>query len=179
MILISAAAGVFALAPDGRRLAFYDDDALVLAGVDGGSRRVLATGGLAVVARPGWSPDGRVVSFVRGGLFAPNNLWLVDLATGAERQVTHFTHSIEGIDTHAWLPDGRHIVVSYVPFSRQQAPHDLGILDVDDGSIQRLTITVGDTLTLPSLSADGSRMLKSGGSRSARTPTPTAGPRFA
>jgi hypothetical protein len=53
------------------------------------------------------------------------------------------------------LPDGHHLVVSYVPFTRQQAPNDLGILDIDTGAIERLTMTVGDLFSAPSLSADG------------------------
>ena len=59
----------------------------------------------------------------------------------------------------AWLPDNRHLVISYLPLARQQAPADLGVLDTQDGSIVRLTTTVGDGLYAPSVSADGSRLI--------------------
>jgi Tol biopolymer transport system component len=57
------------------------------------------------------------------------------------------------------LPDNRHLVISYLPSARHQAPGDLGILDIQDGSISRLTATVGDGFTAPSVSADGSRLI--------------------
>ena len=46
-----------------------------------------------------------------------------------------------------------------LPLARQQAPADLGVLDTQDGSIVRLTTTVGDGLYAPSVSADGSRLI--------------------
>lgn len=53
----------------------------------------------------------------------------------------------------------RHLVVPYLPVSRQQAPTDLGIVDVLDGSVSRLTTTVADGFLAPSVSADGSRLM--------------------
>ncbi len=50
-------------------------------------------------------------------------------------------------------------MVTFVTFRRKQALSDLGILDVEDGSIQRLTMAVGTGLSGPSLSADGSRLI--------------------
>ncbi len=152
---------VFSLSPDGRRMAFHARGALTVSDVDGAGGRTLAENVLTSAGRPAWSPDGRRLAFVRGGLFAPGNLFVVDTATGRERQVTHFTRSIEGVSSQAWLPDGQHLVVSYVPSSRQQAPGDLGILDSDDGSIVRLTLAVSDGLSNPSVSADGSRLIVS------------------
>ena len=60
----------------------------------------------------------------------------MDMTTGRERQVTRFTRGNEGVFAQTWLPDNRHLVVSYVPFPRQQAAADLGILDIDDGGHQ-------------------------------------------
>src|SRR5207302_7985214 len=84
--------------------------------VQGGERRTLARGILGGVRtiRPAWSPDSRWVSYCEYGMFSPRNLFVANARTGQARQVTHFVGSSEGIDRHAWLPDGRHIIVSYV-----------------------------------------------------------------
>jgi Tol biopolymer transport system component len=153
--------------PDGRSLAYYERQpdgsyALSASALDGSGKRTLArdiTAGGGGLIRAAWSPDGRWLSYRRSGLFAPSNLFVIDVRTGQERQVTHFTRSIEGVFQHAWLPDNRHLVVSYVPSSRQQAPSDLGILDVQDGSIMRMTMAVGDSLGVQNISADGSRLI--------------------
>ena len=40
--------------------------------------------------------DGRQLSYTRGGLFAPSNLFVIDMTTGRDRQVTSFTRGNEG-----------------------------------------------------------------------------------
>lgn len=154
-----------AVSRDGRRLAFLRDEpdgsTLMVADLGGGSARALWTGmlGGTLAYAPAWSPDGQRVSFAQFGLFAPSNLIIVDVATGQPRQVTHFRKASEGIGSHTWLPDNRHILVAFVPFQRQLARTDLGIFDVQDGSIQRLTMAIESGYTAPSLSADGARLI--------------------
>jgi TolB protein len=118
-ILIGSAPRTFSLSPDGRRIAYYQNGSILRSAIDGSSPRPIAAAAMPSAGRPGWSPDGRFLSFVRGGLFAPSNLFVLDLTTGRERQVTHFSHSVEGVYSQAWLPDSRHLVVCYVPSSRQ------------------------------------------------------------
>lgn len=161
---ILAGARAAAPAPDGRRLAFLLPEAsnemsLVVRALDNAENRVLVRALPGGAIRPDWSRDGRRLSYTRGGLFTPSNLFVIDMTTGRDRQVTSFTRGNEGVFAHAWLPDNRHLVVSYVPFPRQQAAADIGILDVDNGSIARLTTTVQRGLTVPSVSADGTRMV--------------------
>jgi dipeptidyl aminopeptidase/acylaminoacyl peptidase len=132
---------------------------LVVRALDNAENRVLAHALPGGTNRPGWSSDGRRLSYTRGGLFAPSNLFVIDLTTGRDRQVTSFTRGNEGVFAHAWLPDDRHLVVSYVPLPRQSAAADIGILDVENGSVTRLTTTVQRGLTTPSVSADGTRMV--------------------
>src|SRR5262249_4772933 len=80
--------------------------------------------------------------------------------SGQERQVTRFTRPTQGVGQHAWLPDNRHIVASYVSDpSRIPVVNDLAILNADDGSISRFTTTITDNFLAPSLSDDGSRLL--------------------
>ena len=156
--------------PDGQQLAYAQADArefnLAVRGLNDQRVRIVArrvnTGGLiGGTLRAAWSGDGRRLSFIRSGLFAPANLFVIDLATGEERPMTRFTRANEGISGHAWLPDNRHIVVTYVPFARHQATADLGILDAETGSMARLTMTVNAGFSNPSVSADGSRLIVS------------------
>ena len=153
--------------PDGRTLAYMTgeaedlSEALVVSRLDGSDKRFVARRipGFPRV-RPAWSRDGHLISFVRAGLFAPANLFIVDTGSGQERQVTRFTRPAQGVGQHAWLPDNHHVVVSYVPDpSRIPAVNDLAILNADDGSITRITATITDNFLSPSLSADGSRLV--------------------
>lgn len=110
-------------------------------------------------ARPAWSPDSGKLAYCQSRLFAPSNLFVVDARSGRIQQLTRFTRNNQGVSTFAWLPDNRHLVLTYVPVSRQQAASDLGILDAVDGSISRLTLSVVGNFDSLSLSADGSRLL--------------------
>lgn len=150
---------------DGRNLAYIlsdsdsAGDALVVGALDGSSIRTLARGILGTfVTRPAWSPEGRWLSYVRGGLFAPNNLFAVEVSTGQERQVTQFNRSGEGVQPLAWLPDNHHLVVSYVP-QRTFFQSDLGVLEIEGGSISRLTFNVPQGFSSLSVSADGTRLI--------------------
>ena len=117
-----------------------------------GSERRSATAGTA-----GMVPRRTFSRVLAGGSFLPRNLFVVNMADGTVRQVTHFENSGEGTLTQAWLPDGRHLLVSYWAKSRAQLVNDLGILDVETGEIARLTMNVVENFNGPSLSADGTR----------------------
>jgi eukaryotic-like serine/threonine-protein kinase len=90
--------------PDGRTLAYMAVEAadlseeLMVSRLDGSDKRSLArhVPGFPRV-RPAWSRDGLLISFVRAGLFAPANLFIVDTRSGQERQVTRFTRPIQGV----------------------------------------------------------------------------------
>jgi dipeptidyl aminopeptidase/acylaminoacyl peptidase len=134
---------------------------VVVTSLAGGDPRNIATNLLGAVlnTRVSWSPDGRYVAFTRSGLFVPLNLFLANVASGETKQVTRFSRSNEGIHSHTWMPDNRHLVVSYSPFARQPTSNDLGMLDVTTGTIARLTIDVADSLLQPSVSRDGTRLV--------------------
>ena len=134
--------------PDGRRLAWFTRPetegrefsyALAIGGVDGSSPRLIVEHVTAVVNanRANWSPDGRWLAYSSGGLFAPRNLYVVNVGNRQVRQVTKFTRSSEGVVTQAWLPDNRHMIVSFRGGRGVLAPADLGVLNVETGSIAR------------------------------------------
>jgi Tol biopolymer transport system component len=154
------------LSRDGRRLAWFAASetggfSLGVSDADGGGRRVLVQNILGVVDVGGaaWSPDGRLLAYSSGGLFAPRNLFVASVDDGRVRQVTRFGRSSEGTNTQAWLPDGRHLVVSYLASPHAQGAPDLGVLDVETGTIARVTTNVDSGFQGPSLSADGSRLV--------------------
>jgi serine/threonine-protein kinase len=157
--------------PDGQHLAWFGSEAAASGFVfplnvtteDGGNKRVLVEKVAFVVAMaaPAWSADARSLAYSSGGLFAPRNLFIVNVDDGRSRQITHFTRSTEGVQTQAWLPDNRHIIVSYVsPYHLFVS--DLGIVDVETGTLSRLTINIADSFNGPSVSANGSRIVVTG-----------------
>ena len=155
--------------PDGRALAYVAGTnafggsgfSLNVRALDGSSTRTLVDGIRTGTFRPAWSPDGRRLTYTNWPLFGPTDVFVVDVETGQQRRVAQLPPPAATNDggTPVWLPDNRHLVLSYSAVPRQQAPADLAILDTQDGSLVRLTMTVGDGLYQPSLSADGSRLL--------------------
>jgi Tol biopolymer transport system component len=159
-----------ALSPDGRTLSYMlpekpGVEALIISALDGSEKRTLAQHiPWFPRVRPAWAPDGHRLAYIRAGLFAPANLFVVDTRNGAERQVTHFTRAGQTLGLPTWLPDNRHLVASYAPYSRTQSPSDLAVVDAEDGSIARVTTTISESFSAPSASADGSRLIATGGS---------------
>jgi Tol biopolymer transport system component len=154
--------------PDGKRLAYVVGGSafgtgfnLNVRALDGSSVRTLVEHIRTGTFRPAWSPDGRRLTYSNWPLFGPTDVFVVDVETGQQRRVAQLPPPAATNDggKPVWLPDNRHLVISYSPLARQQAAADLGILDTQDGSIVRLTTTVGDGLYEPSMSADGSRLL--------------------
>jgi dipeptidyl aminopeptidase/acylaminoacyl peptidase len=138
---------------------------LSVTSLDDNRRRMIARGFDVGIPRAAWSRDGRWLAYVRGTLLGAINLFVIAAEGGRERQVTQFTEGTEGLSYGAensslqWLPNNRHIVVSYVPVARQGAPNDLGIVDVLDGRITRMTIAADGGFSQASVSADGTRLL--------------------
>jgi Tol biopolymer transport system component len=151
--------------PDGKSIAYLSSPApsdLVVAALDGSGVRVVQRQVPAGVGteRPRWSPDGRMISYNHWQLFGPSNLWVVTVASGEARRVTNFTGSGEGIGSHAWLPDNRHVVISSQPVWAGIVGYGtLEILDTITGTLTRLTIRITQDLSSLSVSADGTRLL--------------------
>jgi Tol biopolymer transport system component len=152
---------------DGRQLAWFRAEPgagfafmLSISGVDGTDPRVLVRNVRAVLtpSRPAWSRDDRQLAFTSGGLFESRNLSVVNVADGRTRQVTHFGQSAVGTQSQEWLPDNRHLIVSYLASPRALGTDDIGVVDVETGVITRLTENVAEGFGSPTISADGNRM---------------------
>lgn len=97
--------------PDGASVAFDSDRdgtrAVFVADADGTHVRRVSGDGFAAMAS--WSPDGHRLVYVKAEAGNPEawNLWLADVATGAERRLTDYTSGQSW--GASWFPDGRHI----------------------------------------------------------------------
>lgn len=129
-----------ALSPDGAWVAYItrvnelDRDTrnadLWMASTDG-LRNIRLTRSAVSESRPGWSPDGRYLSFLAPGgtrdpagkeAPGPRQVWLLDRAGGEPEQLTAFAGDV--VD-YAWSPDGgRLAVVAWDPDSRKPATED-------------------------------------------------------
>jgi dipeptidyl aminopeptidase/acylaminoacyl peptidase len=69
-------------------------------------------------------PDGRSLVLLRGEI-QHKNLWLIDLETGAERQLTHLAPEFD-IQDFDISPDGREVIIE-----RVQERSNLVLLDLD------------------------------------------------
>lgn len=95
--------GAPALSPDGKTVAFRALNALYLLPIGGKPTAIVHDG--YWVCDPAWSPDGKILAYSsdRGGKL---DIWLRDMATGAERQLTR--HKDAAVSA-AWSWDGRTI----------------------------------------------------------------------
>jgi Tol biopolymer transport system component/DNA-binding winged helix-turn-helix (wHTH) protein len=100
---------------------------------------------------PSWSPDGQYLAFYRHEPGA-SGFYLVSALGGQERRITQQETEGAGL---AWLPDGRHLVISHA--SEGAHPASLIQLSLDTGEERSMTSPrgpgVGDTW--PALSPDG------------------------
>jgi serine/threonine protein kinase len=117
----------FSMAPDGKRFAFArglssDETAVMVANLDGGGERMLATRKKPeIIGGPAWSPDGSLIACTTG-VFAKNSQASVigfDAATGEERKITNHKWD-EFSGRLAWLPDGSGLMASVSEGTEQQ-----------------------------------------------------------
>jgi uncharacterized protein YjdB len=78
---------------------------------DGSDRRAVTPASEYLETEPAWSPDGKTIVFVRNGVDAFGDLWLVNSTGGNERPLlaTQFTDEQA---SPAWSPDGLYIAFS-------------------------------------------------------------------
>jgi dipeptidyl aminopeptidase/acylaminoacyl peptidase len=101
--------------PDGTSVAFDSDRGgtrgIFVANRDG--TNVHRVSGPGYAALPTWSPDGGRIAFVKADDRDDTvwNLWILELATGALRQVSF--HGAGRTSTGSWFPDGHRICYSH------------------------------------------------------------------
>lgn len=128
--------------PDSKRIAWLaavkGGTTLLLTDAGGAGRRIFPSNGRNVIAFS-WSPDGRSIAAIetspasaagsrlfwltaesdyRGTRPPARSLWLLDVATGAQREITHDGWSYGGPETDhdpSWAPDGSRVALVRQP----------------------------------------------------------------
>lgn len=82
-----------AWSPDGRAIAYIENhngtlELRVVPANGGPSRRLVVPEPFGVCSAPAWSPDGTKIAYLYTTPTCPADIWLVDVATGARRQLT-------------------------------------------------------------------------------------------
>lgn len=115
-----------ALSPNGKQVAFRALNDIYLLDVGGRAKPIFKDQWWK--SDPDWSPDGRRLAYAsdRTGTL---NLWVRELATGVDRQVTFFTES--AAQSCRWSPDGREL--AYLDENGA-----LFTVDVASGDVQRV-----------------------------------------
>jgi Tol biopolymer transport system component len=96
------------ISPDGKIILFSMLGDLYTIPFTGG-KATRITNGLALDAKPNFSPDGKSIAFTsdRSG---NDNVWIMDIATKETRQVTKDERGL--VESVAWSPDGEYIVAA-------------------------------------------------------------------
>ncbi|HEX7361547.1 MAG TPA: protein kinase [Bryobacteraceae bacterium] len=100
---------------------------------------------------PAWSPDGQYIAFYRSEP-GVSGFYIVSAFGGEERRITRGKAGSAGL---AWLPDGRHLVVSLVYEGSHPSP--LYKISLDTGERHAITSPPGKGMgdALPAISPDG------------------------
>jgi eukaryotic-like serine/threonine-protein kinase len=157
--LIDERAAFACWSPDGREVAYFAGDSLMVAGVKGEAARFV-TRALRPHS-PAWSPDGAWIAFVSGNdtyfdsyNIAPSSIWLVPAAGGMPLQLT----SDDGMSmSPTWAPDSRRLLI----VSTRAGVRDVYQLNLTGKGRLRgepVRISTGLNPSLISLSADGSQL---------------------
>ena len=138
------------LSPDGTRVAFAAVGDIWVMPVGGAAENL--TKDRFLDTDPAWSPDGRrlVYSSDKGGHLL--QLWIRDLATGQDRQLTRLTTQPQGA---AWSPDGTRIAFFDVDGMWRRAP--VSVVDVASGEVTRIHESLFSPGN-PTWSPDGARV---------------------
>ena len=138
------------ISPDGRSVAFVALGDLWLMRIGAAPENL--TNDRFLDAEPAWSPDGTRLAYSTdrgGGLL---NLWIRDLRTGEDRQLTRLPTSAMGA---AWSPDGTRIAFLDVDAIWRRA--NVSVVDVATGEVTRIHPSTFGPGT-PTWSADGKRV---------------------
>ncbi|MGH2549069.1 MAG: TolB family protein [Thermomicrobiales bacterium] len=147
---------------------------------DGIEGKLPLTGDLAagevmnVDVAPVWSPDGASIAFSRSiitaetGLDAPNELWVLDVASGDAKRVATVDENSIGVLYYGllWSPDGQMLYATYNFYSDVDPDHDASGVHAIDLATGEDTLITGrssdfrdDVPTVMSISPDGKTLV--------------------
>ncbi|MER7016302.1 hypothetical protein ABT324_33145 [Saccharopolyspora sp. NPDC000359] len=138
-----------ALSPDGQQVTCQALSGIWLLRRDAEPEQVVADGNFN--GAPAWSPDGRTLVFAsdRNGQL---DLWLHDLDTGEQRQLTH----LDGAErAPAFSPDGR--TVAFLSGASQWHATTVCTVEIATGVVRKVIGPLGEP-GRPSFSADGTKL---------------------
>jgi Tol biopolymer transport system component/predicted Ser/Thr protein kinase len=155
---VGADAPFVAWAPDSKRLAIVDRAAekaplsIFLIDADSGQRRKLTvppenTLGDSTVS---FSPDGAEIAFVRTFSLAVQDVFILDIASGRTRQVTHDRRRIYGM---AWNHADGKLIIS----TARESNNRLWRISPSDGKLERIT-GIGEQAGYITISRDGQHL---------------------
>src|SRR4029077_20907680 len=106
---------------------------------------------------PAFSPDGRMLAFVRSIGVILNDIYVVPLSAtlspeGEPRRLTFDNHAT---DTPTWMPDGRQVIFS----SNRAGLRKLWRIPVKGGEPPRRLESIGDDGSYPAVSRQGHRLV--------------------
>jgi Tol biopolymer transport system component len=140
------------LSPDGRAIAFAAVGDIYVLPIGGSGKPENLTKDAALDTEPAWSPDGSrlVYSSDKGGGLL--QLWVRDLKTGQDRQLTSLTTQPMGA---TWSPDGTRIAFLEVDGVWRRA--SVSVVDVASGKVTKIHDSLFGPGT-PTWSPDGARV---------------------
>jgi Tol biopolymer transport system component/predicted Ser/Thr protein kinase len=174
--LVSGVDSAPAIAPDGKRLAWYraafpspEESALMVANADGSDARVLAVRRRpeqfvpVFFSHPAWSPDGKLIAAAIKRLRDPNSAALIGFDPDNGREVSLSSAHWVSLSSLAWMPDQSGIVA--IAAADQASVHgvthtgkQIWFIPYPSGAPRRIT---NDFLSYRevSVSADGTKLV--------------------
>jgi Tol biopolymer transport system component/imidazolonepropionase-like amidohydrolase len=138
------------ISPDGTKVAFAAVGDIYVMNIGGKPENI--TKDKYLDTDPAWSPDGSqlVYSSDKGGNLL--QLWIHDMKTGQERQLTHMSTQPQGA---SWSPDGKRIAVFDVDAMWRAA--SVSVVDVATGKVTKIHNSLFGP-GMPTWSPDGKRI---------------------
>jgi eukaryotic-like serine/threonine-protein kinase len=164
--LISDVGSAVSFSADGQQLAFIrnfpneGEDAVMMAGANGGGERKLAVSKLPNFLRSvSWSPDGKTIACGAGSFVPGYNTYVVAVSVESGREEQIGSHSWMFMGQVVWLADGRGLILEASEkesgsFDAQQ----IWYLSYPEGGARRITNDLNNYAGL-ALTADSSRLV--------------------